>query len=605
MGKILRSVFLLGCCAWSQPARELDASTWVRKSFSVAPGAVAECPNDEVFLKRAEIHFRIGQLPLFQREEAWIKARHHAVQLRAACQEMRSSMERSLSRDWSGLLSMERFDVNRLPPERLAGDAHFFLAQGNQGLNERLQADLSDTLRSLLAATALSRSRHLEADYQKNSLMSDKLKTEDLTESELSIVRKSAYVALLRVRKVDLALEEREIKVKEKGKERRERQSHWVGNAEMELALYSFDPVTKTFHLAFKDQLSRSESEGSPTSIGQQMASGASVFASRILELPAFRFTSQTVSLDGNWLRPASVFQANTRADLRVHRRFRYIETQEGKNGQSHSEVIGYGFLDRVQRDSTCRVRHIGGQAPYIGMSLEEVPGTWWSTLGYAWSDPQLSSGIPTADNSGERFYVRHLSPSPTIRLEIRGNAPGDGVYQYFGLDLAGSIGDAQGTLDSFVRGGDTALSLPITGFATGELALNWGLRFPIRRLFLVAGIQAGVRGSWLFLGTEQYTHWDSTHTHLKSVGDAAGKTYWTEDRSVQDARAVDGWLGLVAGAQWSLSVNHGFGVECRWEALRARSNWDITQSNGDGFSVPSNKGGLGKVQLLFQWVFR
>jgi hypothetical protein len=601
MGKILRSVLVLGACVWAQPARQLDAGTWVRKSFSVAPGAVGECPDDEAFLKRAAVHFKIGQLPLHLREEAWIKARGRAGQMKAACQEMRGSMERSLMRDWSGLLSMERFDVNRLPPELLANDAQFFLKQGTQGLKEKLQADLGDTLRSALAATALSRGRHLEADYQKNSLMSDKLKTEDLTESELSIVRKSAYLALLRVRKVDLVLEEHVVKEK-KGKERRE--SHWEGKAEMELALYSFDPVTKSFRLAFQDQLSRSESEGSPASIGQQMASGAGVFSSRILELPPFRFTSQTISLDGNWLRPASVFQANTRADLRVHRRFRYLETQEGKNGQDRQEVIGYGFLDRVRGDSACRVRHIGGQDPYIGMSLEEVPGTWWATLGYAWSEPQLSSDVPAADRNGERFYVRHLSPSPTVRLEIRGNAPGDGVYQYFGLDLAGSLGDAEGSLDQF-RKDSVALSLPVTGFATGEMALNWGLRFPIRRLFLVAGLQAGVRGSWLFLGNEQLTHWDSTRSRLQSTSDAAGETYWTDTRGAQDARAVDAWLGLVAGAQWSLSVNHGFGVEWRWEALRGRSDWDITQSNGDGISVPSNEGGLGKMQLIFQWVFR
>ncbi len=575
----------------AQVSRYQDAGTWVRKSFTIAPGAVAPCPDEEVFLSRARSLLPRPGRPLrpYDQDE---RIRHYAARLQSACQDMRQGMAAGLSGDWSGLLAMERFDQNPLPRPPLVSSAIQYLTNGTDGLGNQLQADLGDTLQALLYRTALTRSRHLGADYQQNSLLHDKLKTEDLTDVELGLVRKSAYVALVRARNPDMT------QVENKKKER-----IWSGSATLEMVLFSFDPTTKAFRLISHQATSVSGDEGSPEEIGLALARKASSFSTGVLELADFQFTSQVISLDGSWLRPAADFKANTRADLAVHRRFRYLEMQQGKDGRDREKEIGYGFVDHVSRDSLYRVRHIGGQSPYIGMKVIEVPGTWWATFGYAYENTEVSSGIRTDD---ERLLLRHLSPAPTLRLQIRGNTPGDLPCQYVGIDMAGSVGNATGSYDRFSSyyGSDStwgASTYEIDGLAAFELSAAWGLRFPIRRLFLTAGLQAGIRGTWLFLGSEKSSLWNLDRSRMLSIGSAND-----ESDNAENARAGDAWLGLTAGAQWSISAYNGLGIEWRWEALRARSSWDITQGNGDDArSVRGNPGGLGRMQLTFQWIFR
>jgi hypothetical protein len=593
MGKFLGSVLVVASTLFADaPPRVLDAGTWVRKSFSVAPGAVEDCPSHEVFVHRAEEFFHLRMTPPLFRDEVKARARHRANNQFAACQEMRVGLEQGLNRDWSGLLSMERFDSNPLDRSRLLEASEFLLVKGHGGIEARMQTLFGDSLRHLLAQTALTRSSHLEADYQKNSKMTEKLKTDDLTESELSIVRNSAYVLLVSARRPDL------VTVGQK--------SGIMASAILDVRMYSFNPVNRTFKLAYATQTSGSSDEGSPEAMGRSIATATGRVQASILELPEFRFTSQSTSLAGNALRPAIVLDANTKADLRVHRRFRYIETQVGKDGSEHQEQIGYGFIDGFgEKDSSYEIRHIGGQTPYVGMTVEEVPGTWWGTFGYCPSVTEVASPVPQRDATGDRLVLRHLSYAPTFRAQFRGNAPGDGVYQYAGADLALGFANATGDLEHFTQGKkDTTYhnNLPVSSLGQFELSLHWGLRFPVRRLFLVAGAQAGFRASWLSFDDEVQNMQvadQSVWTHTPTEKTA----YWNTD--ISSARSVDGWLGLVAGAQWSMSVESGLGVQLSWEALRARSDWEIYEGKSDHFSVPSNEGGFGRTQLTFQWVFR
>lgn len=593
MGKFLAPSLLLAALAAAQAPRELDAGTWIRQSFTVAPGAVGPCPSEDVFLERAKRVYKVHLLPPLVRDEAMRKARNRARGTAAACEELRQSLARSVKGEWSGILSMERFDANPLPRERLERVASAYGANGGAGLEAVLGQELSDTLRTLLARTALSRSGHLRSDFQRNSLVNDKLKTEDLTESELALVRNSAHVLVLRAISPDIDLSEK------KG---------WRGSAVLESEMWSFDPVAKRFSRSLSDRSAVSE-EGSPEAIGAHIGASAANVRNRILELQAFKFTSQTVSLAGNWLLPASVFQSNTKADMQIHRRFLYTETQVQKNGNESKETIGYGYVDRIGKDSTVRIRHIGGQSPYVGMTLQEIPGTWWSTLGYSWTQAQWRHETPSPDESGERLQLRHLSPSPTLRLQIRGNAPGNGLFQYFGLDIAGSAGNATGGLEHIQVSSDGKWegvnNLPLSSMWTMDLSLNYGVRIPLRRLSLLAGVQAGIRPSWLFFGTEeQQVRLLDTSFHGST---RRPDPYW-DDHDITSARSVDAWLGLTAGAQISLNATHGLGVEARWEPLRGRSDWEVNEgsaSDGNSFSVPTNEGGLGRFQLVFQWVFR
>lgn len=593
MGKFLAPCLLLAAYVGAQTPRELDAGTWIRPSFTVAPGAVGPCPSEEVFLERAMRLYKVQLLPPLIRDEAMQKARNRARGSGAACEEMRQNLAQSLRGDWSGILSMERFDANPLPRERLERVASAYGTSGGEGLGTVLGQELSDTLRTLLARTALSRSGHLRSDYQRNSLVNDKLKTEDLTESELALVRNSAHVLVVRAVHPDIDLSEK------KG---------WRGSAVLESEMWSFDPVTKAFTRSFTDRTSASH-DGSPGSIGTQIGSSAGNVRSRILELQAFKFTSQTISLAGNWLLPASVFQSNTKADMQIHRRFLYTETQVQKNGTEKKETIGYAYVDRIGKDSTIRLRHLGGQSPYVGMTLQEIPGTWWATLGYQWSAPEWRRETPNYNSEGERLVLRHLSSSPTLRLQMRGNAPGNGLFQYIGLDMAGSVGNATGDLEYAwtPASGDwiEINRLPITSLWTWDLSLNYGLRIPLRRLSLLAGVQAGIRPTWLFFGSEvrESRLLDSTYEGALPRPDA----YW-EDHDISRASSIDAWLGLTAGAQFSLNATHGLGVEARWEPLRGRSDWEVHEGPTDDentFSVPTNEGGLGRFQLVFQWVFR
>lgn len=597
MGKFLVSCLALASLASAQASRDLDAGTWVRKSFTVVPGAVGSCPSEEFFLERAKRVYKVNLLPPLLRDDALRKAHNRARGTAAACEEMRQSLAVSLKGEWSGLLSMERFDANPLPRERLENVAVAYGTTGSTGLDAVLTRELGDTLRTLLARTALTRSLHLRSDFNMNSKASDKLKTQDVTENELAMVRGSAHVLVVRAQGLDIDLNE--------GK----KSSGWNGSAVLEMEMWAFDPVDRSFKMVHSDRTSASD-DGSPSGIGQKLGSDAGNFKSRILELQAFKFTSQTISLAGSWLLPASVFQSNTKADMQVHRRFHYTETQVQKNGSEKLERVGYGYVDRIGKDSTIRIRHLGGQSPYVGMTLEEIPGTWWATLGYSWTTSQMLASTPELDGSGERLVVRHLSPSPTLRLQIRGNAPGSGLFQYFGLDLAGSVGDAYGALEHVEIPSASAKyaqinALPLSGMWTMELSLNYGLRIPLRRVSLLAGVQAGIRPTWLTFDDE---------TRSVAILDTSyhGSTfrpdeYWT-DHDITRASSVDAWLGLTAGAQFSLNAYHGLGVEARWEPLRGRSDWEIHEGPTDDdntFSVPTNEGGLGRFQLVFQWVFR
>ncbi|MEN9354414.1 MAG: hypothetical protein RL318_1739 [Fibrobacterota bacterium] len=598
MGKLLVSSLLLASLAAAQAPRELDAGTWVRKSFTVVPGAVGDCPDQEVFQKRAERVYKVHMVPPFLRDELMHKARNRARASAAACEEMRQNLSNSLRGEWSGLLSMERFDANPMPVEKLRAVSEAFGARGSAGLEAVLKQELGDTLRAQLAATALSRSAHLRADYQKNSLVNDKLKTEDITESELALVRGSAHVLVIRARGLDIELNDKK--------------GGWHGTGLLEMEMWSFDPVDKTFKQVLTDRSSPSD-DGSPSGLGMGMAASAGSFRSNILNLQSFRFTSQTISLDGSWLLPASRFQSNTKADLKVHRRFLYTENQVGKNGAEKLETIGYGYIDRVGKDSTVRIRHIGGQSPYVGMTLEEIPGTWWATFGYAYSNTEVSPSRPGTDEYGERLVLRHLSPAPTLRLQIRGNAPGEGLFQYFGLDIAGSVGDAYGALemldvDSSVTH-DTAViyanRMPLSGLWAMEFSLNYGVRVPLRRLALTAGIQAGIRPTWLSFNPEERSVEVRDTTMLGKV--SRPEPYW-EEHDISRANSIDAWIGLIAGAQFSINAANGIGVEARWEPWRGRSDWEVTEGpteDENSFSVPTNEGGLGRLQLTFQWIFR
>lgn len=589
MGKFLAPCLLLAALAGAQSPRELDAGTWVRQSFTVAPGAVGPCPSEDVFLERAMRLHKVHLLPPLIRDEAMSKARNRARGSGAACEELRQALAQSLKGEWSGILSMERFDANPLPREKLERVASAYGATGGSGLETVLGQELSDTLRTLLVRTALSRSGHLRSDFQKNSMVNDKLKTEDLTESELALVRGSAHVLVIRALSPDIDLAEK------KG---------WRGSAVLESQMWSFDPVAKSFTLSFTDRTSVSH-DGSPGSIGNQIGASAGNVRSRILDLPAFRFTSQTVSLAGNWLLPASLFQSNTKADMQVHRRFLYTETQVQKNGTEKKETIGYAYVDRIGKDSTIRLRHLGGQSPYVGMTLQEIPGTWWATLGYQWSAPEWRRETPAPDAHGERLWLRHLSPSPTLRLQVRGNAPGDGLFQYFGLDMAGSVGNANGDLEHVAPENDSVSlhhTLPISSMWSWDLSLNYGLRVPLRRLSLLAGVQAGIRPTWLFFNSEE------AYRTLHGVKQASVNSSYWEEHDITRASSIDAWLGLTAGAQFSLNATHGLGVEARWEPLRGRSDWEVHEGPTDDdetFTVPTNEGGLGRFQLVFQWVFR
>jgi len=595
MGKLLVSCLALAALAAAQAPRELDAGTWVRKSFSVAPGAVGTCPSEEFFLERAKRVYKVHMLPPLLREEALHKARNRARGTAVACEEMRQNLANSLKGEWSGILAMERFDANPLPRERLENVAMAYGTNGNTGLGAVLSQELGDTLRTLLARTALTRSMHLRSDFNMNSKANDKLRTEDVTENELAMVRGSAHVLVVRAHGLDIDLNE--------GKK-----GGWNGSAILEMEMWSFDPVTRSFKLVHSDRTTSSD-DGSPSGIGHKLGADAGNFKSRILELQAFKFTSQTISLDGSWLLPASVFQSNTKADMQIHRRFHYTETQVQKNGSEKLEHIGYGYVDRLGKDSTVRIRHLGGQAPYVGMTLEEIPGTWWTTLGYSWTASQVSSSRPEPDGNSERLVVRHLSPSPTLRLQIRGNAPGNGLFQYFGLDLAGSVGDASGALEyqeKIKSNSYDSYQLPLSGMWTMELSLNYGVRVPLRRVSLLAGVQAGIRPTWLTFGNEigQLYRNDSL---IQPINIARDGGYWT-DHDISRASAIDAWLGLTAGAQFSLNAYNGLGVEARWEPLRGRSDWEVHEGPTDDdntFSVPTNEGGLGRFQLTFQWVFR
>ena len=416
---------VLAASAADAPPRTLDAGTWVRPSFTVVPADVGECPSEEVFLKRAwrrhNAEILLPARPLARLEAA--QESHH-------CEEAREALVRGVSGDWSGLLSMQRFDRNDLPPEQLDTVSRAAGIFPWPEVGPILQGHLADTLRNLLAAKALERSAHLGSSESQNSSVALKMRTQDVTDTELSLLRNSARVVQLRVNGLD-------VRRSKKGLEFR---------ADFSCALWGFDPVARSFKLE-GIWAANSGEVGDAHASGSRVASVSRGFRDRILDLPAFRFTTQILSgHEGNWLNPASNFTTNTAADLRLNRRFRYFENRVDASGNTVAVPAGYGYLDdHSDKDSLWRLRHVGGIRPYSGLVLEEVPGDAWGYVSLTEAGAR-TTGDAHRPASGDR-YVELRSGSPQWELRFGTAAPLGSSHSFLTVDLPFTMGDVHGAV--------------------------------------------------------------------------------------------------------------------------------------------------------------
>ncbi len=583
-----------------QPAapaeRSLDAGTWVRPSLSVIPASVEECPPYEVFEKRVWI--RLGaEIMVHLRAQA----RAEAGQQKSFCDEARSALIARLSGDWSGLMSMQRFDHNDLPAGLLQNMRVAYLSQANQGFSQTLGQALGDTLRGLLAAKALERSMHLQSDQAQNSAVATKMRTQDVTEDELGLLRGSAHILALRVGSLDV-----EPAGRKQGLEFR---------AHFQAAIWGFDPLTKTFTPEGAFQQSGSESARSGGAAGSAVADEGSRFADNILELKPFRFTTQILSgNEGWWLRPASRFTQNTHADLTMNHRFRYLETRAVTGGSDQQVQAGYGYCDgRFPQDSAWRLRHIGGIKPYSGLVLEEIPGNTWGIFSVAWVGSELDNQSDTTSSRGDNYVsLRHTSPLLEFRFSGRSNL-GNLANQFFVFDLpiyfgsvAGSINQNMGNFsaphDSIVY--HLRSQMPTSLLWGFGLEPGWTFRVPIRRLFFTGGAQVGLRMNFVELGSERV---------VDQFGNDWTSTYKQEDlpltkTDIRELMNLDGTVSVRGGLEWSITPWSGIGLEVMYDVLRGAGGMDYrvgSVDNGDWNSVKGATTGQGRLRWMIQYVWK
>ncbi len=556
---------LLATAAFSQvPARSLDAGTWVRQSLSVVPVQVGECPSEEIFVRRA---FRRLNAELLLPMRVVAHAQAHEEE--AYCEEARDFLVRRLGGDWSGLTAMQRFDRNDLPSERLEAVRMAVATTPWQTLPPVLARELADTLRGVLATKALERSQHLVSDEQQNSSISVKMKTEDVTDTELSLLRGSAHVLALRVGALDVG---------------RSKKDGLSFRADFSAAIWSFDPQTRSFTQEGAWSASGGEG-GSPQYAGAQVGSVGRGLGQRILDLRAFHFTTQILAGNvGNWINPASTFSTNTGADLHLNRRFRYFENRVDASGNTVPVQAGYGYLDNhFPKDSTWRLRHIGGIQPYSGLVLEEVPGDAWGFVSLAQVASRIDGRNDTTRN-GLSVNLRAASPLWELRFGTR--SPLGSSHSFLSLELPFYLGDVHGSLGTSPS--DFGAQETGTLFGWG-IEPGWETRWNIRRTFFSAGAQVGLRMNTVFLSPSNDPVQDTM------------KINWL--------RNFEGVVTVHGGVSWSLTPWSGIGVEVAYDWLDGRSDWDRGSGdnyyNADWTPVPGPTTGQGRLRWLFQYVWK
>ena len=585
---------LLTLTTASVPAeRQLDAGTWVRQSLTELPVSIQECPSLETFEQRAMA--RLGAeilVPLRQ------KASFEAREEKAFCDEARAGLAANLAFDWSGLMGMGRFDHNDLPVDLARKLSDAFKGQTAASFADVLTRDAADTLRSLLAAKALERSEHLQSSQQQNSSVATKMRTQDVTDDELALLRGSAHVLALRATWLDVG---------------RPSKGGLNFRAGFQAAIWSFDPVAKTFALEASFETRDDETSTSGATAGAAVGAAGRSFSNRLLELEPFRFTTQILSgNEGWWLRPASRFSTNTSADLGMHRRFRYMEVRATAGGSDRKVQAGYGYVDRRNKeDSSWRLRHIGGIRPYSGLILEEVPGSTWGPFSVSWVGSTIEGREQNPEKDDGRYVtIRHTSPLLEFRLGARSNL-GNLAHNHFLFDLPLYFGSVAGALNqdigTTISGSDTlrlTSRMPASFLWGAGLEPGWCFRFPIRRLFFTGGIQTGLRFNFIQLGDEE-------------VVDQHGREQtWRYDRdelplTKDDARElmnIDAVVSLRGGLQWSLTPYSGIGLEVMYDVLRGEGGQSYRTGSidkGDWTDVPGPTTGQGRLRWLVQYVWK
>ena len=583
---------ILSFLAASGPVeRQLDAGTWVRQSLTVLPASVQECPSYETFEQRAWA--RLGAEVLVMLRP---RARAEAREEKSFCDEARSALVASLSGDWSRLTSMGRFDKNDLPSDLVQKLSATYKDQPDPAFAATLGRLAGDTLRGLLADKALERSAHLQSDQQQNSAVATKMRTQDVVDEELALLRGSAHVLALRATWLDVRRPN-----SGKGLEFR---------AGFQTGIWGFDPVAKTFAQEAAFERSEDETSHSGASAGASVGSSGGDFTNRFLDLQAFRFTTQILSgNEGWWLRPASRFSTNTAADLSMHRRFRYMETRAVAGGSDKQVQAGYGYVDRRNKeDSSWRLRHIGGIKPYSGLVLEEIPGNTWGLFSVAWTTPTIEDKADTNDRDDGRWVsIRHTSPVLEFRLGVRSNL-GDLAHNHFLFDLPVYFGSVAGALNQEydVHPSDsihTVSRMPASFLWGVGLEPGWCFRFPIRRLFFTGGVQAGLRFNFISLGEEEVVdQFGNDHT----PGNTDDLPLTKDD--ARELMNIDGTVSLRGGLQWSLTPWSGIGLEVMYDILRGEGGQSYRTGSldqGDWTGVPGPTTGQGRLRWMLQYVWK
>ncbi|MEK7394397.1 MAG: hypothetical protein AAB214_17710, partial [Fibrobacterota bacterium] len=253
---------------------------------------------------------------------------------------------------------------------------------------------------------------------------------------------------------------------------------------------------------------------------------------------------------------------------------------------------------------------HIGGIRPYSGLILEEIPGSTWGIGAFTWAPSLIGTPQDTNGRTDDNRHVTisHASPMLEFRVGARSNI-GNLPNQHFLLDMPFYFANVNGALNEDLVGLRTdSLKLrsrmPLSFLWGVGLEPGWCFRYPIRRVMLTGGVQAGLHINLVELGDEEV---------IDQFGNDQTWRYDKDDLplTVSDVRQLmnlDGTVSVRGGVQFSLTPWSGLGLELIYDVLSGQGDFSYRKGSiddNDWTDVPGPTLGQGRFRWMVQYVWK
>jgi hypothetical protein len=300
-----------------------------------------------------------------------------------------------LQREFEQSFRLPRFDENPLALElvKAFGEATAGMVVTNRELSDTIETVLASAILDSVARRSVERAAALRTEFQRNSMVSDKTKTVDITGDQVLAVMNAAWLPVPVVEDVTVMHGPETVSVQLSMSLlwvhlRRDAQGKAHAQVRHELTASGF-MLSRRSRGSFSGNAERFAFESAARSCVQSLLR-------QTKEIPEFSLSGQVQS--AGRLRVG----LDLGADAGVHPNERYflVENQEDTAGRVSSKDVGWLRVnhrgDSLQQGSTGA--WIVSGRPYVGMVLREIPLSSWSLeAGYRSEPASLALEMPDA----------------------------------------------------------------------------------------------------------------------------------------------------------------------------------------------------------------